>query len=1566
MKRKAMKKWLATTSAFALVVSMIPMNIQTAFADSVPTMNAYQLNDHVKLEWAVDMLDSNVITQTSFESGQEIPNFVVGGNSGSGNQSIVNGIAYSGSRSIQLTNTITNNSGNAWWFPATYSDMSIGNLLAKRIPNGTNLSITFKARAVGGSTSWVGFSNNSPWSQQGIPFADASGKTLRFGQTMNFANPPSEFSAYVDGGGVPNLADKQLFTFVSSHRTDHNWGVIFYQWNVAKGKFEFVPGQATYTWGSGDGFGNPYTVYNDVFNVGEPILHLEWIYVGFNGRNVPTDGSWVTFSSNTYMDSPHFNFYNQGFIPQIHWRTDSQIQIDDIKFGYATRTQVFKNGSGTALYDGYLSDYEDTAATDTAKPNAVANVTATESSGKGNISWSASADNGTTYNYTVRSVNQQGVATTLSQNYPVIVKTGIKGYSVVVDQSPTTVPDNVIETTGTSYQTPTNVNGNYYVHVATVDNAGNVSAPVHISYTDVTAPNLSVTPSTTSPTNQDVILTATASDGETGVKRIQKPDGIWVSASSTTFAATTNGNYTFAVEDNAGNQTTKSITVSNIDKVLPTGGAVTLVDGSLVNKNSYRIRISGVSDTGSGISKVSFPTWTINNGQDDLNPNWANAELGTNLGGGVWEYLVNVSAHNNEDGVYTTHIYAFDNAGNQVMVNSASVTVDRIAPAVATLTASITNPTNQNVDVAITYPADASVKEYRIGTGGAWTPYTAKVTLSSNNTVYARSMDAAGNTSAESSISVSNIDKVAPANASISANVTGPTNQNVTLTVSYPGDAAVKEVRLNGGAWTAYIAPVAFSANGMLEARSTDVSGNVSAVRTYNVTNIDKIAPVETVITPNTVAPTNQNVTLILEYPSDAVVKEYKVGNGSWTAYTQPLLVSSNVTVYARSKDEAGNLSNESSLVVSNIDKTAPSNPVVHLSGNELSIVAGSDGQSGVKETLVSINGGAWIVYNDKMKLPDGNYRIDVKTVDEAGNESATMTVNELLYGDALKLATKAVEKAQASKSQADVDAAKGLISNLPSSAVEKAGLSDALDHVQAEIDFKALNDRIRDIQRQVDQGGLTPERITQLEDQLRELLEGLNNLPAYVNTDDAKKQVSDLKDTLEIADDVLKLTKSSGDRDIDSLRDEVNSLPASSLKDELFAKIKDVVDLKEATKQVSKLENELTLIDLDDATDLAESLPDSPEKDALFDRISEAENQINANESLNKVENSFSKADFDKAWEDALKVTNEEKRNQLLDKLNQIKPIVDAIVLVQKAEVTRSQEDVNAAREKVNGLVDGEMKDSLNNRLDAIDKAYQDAKAKVEFAEKFKVDSYIKTAEGLVDKMVISPAKDSLQARLDSIKNELSAKQLADFLVGVESKVKLAEQYKRDPYLANAFDAVNALPSIPEKQSFLNRLNAIVTENNNGLPVEVDGKFNPGDNITDVVNTIKDPLLKVPMVNWAKAVERAERYVSKGNIKYALEKMAQVPVSVATNPKYRDLYNEMKRRSENLKKTYNDMVANQALEREISVVENDIVAFETYKTQFFKTKTQNSVNSLSSDGAKQILQARIDAVVMK
>ena len=72
-----------------------------------------------------------------------------------------------------------------------------------------------------------------------------------------------------------------------------------------------------------------------------------------------------------------------------------------------------------------------------------------------------------------------------------------------------------------------------------------------------------------------------------------------------------------------------------------------------------------------GVNRVMFPTWTVLNDQDDMIKDWgSDPKTRGTQSGDTWTFHVNIADHNNERGVYLTHIYAFDDAGNHSAVGS--------------------------------------------------------------------------------------------------------------------------------------------------------------------------------------------------------------------------------------------------------------------------------------------------------------------------------------------------------------------------------------------------------------------------------------------------------------------------------------------------------------------------------------------------------------------------------------------------------------------------------------------------------------------------------------------------------------------------------------------------------------------------------------------------------------------------------------------------------------------------------------------------------------------------------
>jgi hypothetical protein len=349
----------------------------------------------------------------------------------------------------------------------------------------------------------------------------------------------------------------------------------------------------------------------------------------------------------------------------------------------------------------------------------------------------------------------------------------------------------------------------------------------------------------------------------------------------------------------------------------------------------------------------------------------------------------------------TVYARSADSAGNVSVIASLVVSnINKLPPLGASFAASITDPTNGNVTVSITYPDTVAVRQYRIGDSGTWNNYTGPLLVADNANVYAQSIDTAGNVSPVTTYAVTNIDRIAPVDAQFAADITDPTNKDVTVAIIFPADAATREYKIGAeGAWTAYGAPVLMSDNGIVFARAADAAGNVSNVTQYAVSNIDRIAPVSATLLVDNTAPTNQGVAVTISYPDDAAVREFKVGTGEWQPYTSTVVVTDDNTVYARGTDAVGNVSNETSIVVSNIYKLVPTTEVTlnpaspngkntwYTTDVSLTLAVAPGAYGGAVTTEYQVNGGAWTANpGDAITFGEGVYKLGFRSRDQAGN----------------------------------------------------------------------------------------------------------------------------------------------------------------------------------------------------------------------------------------------------------------------------------------------------------------------------------------------------------------------------------------------------------------------------------------------------------------------------------------------------------------------------------------------------------------------------------------------------
>lgn len=173
-------------------------------------------------------------------------------------------------------------------------------------------------------------------------------------------------------------------------------------------------------------------------------------------------------------------------------------------------------------------------------------------------------------------------------------------------------------------------------------------------------------------------------------------------------------------------------------------------------------------------------------------------------------------------------------------------------------------------------------------------------------------------------VTITNIDKIAPSAPVLNLSTIQPTNSGVTVTISFPGDAAVKKFKTENGSWIDYSGPFVLYSNETIYAKSQDLAGNWSNIGIIGISNIDLTPPSTPQLSLSTYMLTNESIAVTITFPGDALVKKFKTENGSWINYSSPFTLYANDTIYAKCQDLAGNWSNIGSIVINNIDCDPP------------------------------------------------------------------------------------------------------------------------------------------------------------------------------------------------------------------------------------------------------------------------------------------------------------------------------------------------------------------------------------------------------------------------------------------------------------------------------------------------------------------------------------------------------------------------------------------------------------------------------------------------------------------
>lgn len=226
--------------------------------------------------------------------------------------------------------------------------------------------------------------------------------------------------------------------------------------------------------------------------------------------------------------------------------------------------------------------------------------------------------------------------------------------------------------------------GGYDIYVYAYDYVGNIAEVEHLKhYIDITPPT--VTNAYIKEYDKNGFTVVAEVEDNVGVTRVMFPtwrtndqdggdalwyegvkqeDGTWkiaININDFDNVETTYQTHIYAY-DAAENRTFGGGVSQYIDRTEPV-----ISDVEFERVSADAVQVSCQVTDASGITKVSFPTWTRYNNQDDMKEPWIDYYDGVK-NGSTYTYIFRDSEHNYETGRYFTHIYAWDEFGNEAKV----------------------------------------------------------------------------------------------------------------------------------------------------------------------------------------------------------------------------------------------------------------------------------------------------------------------------------------------------------------------------------------------------------------------------------------------------------------------------------------------------------------------------------------------------------------------------------------------------------------------------------------------------------------------------------------------------------------------------------------------------------------------------------------------------------------------------------------------------------------------------------------------------------------------------------
>ena len=277
-------------------------------------------------------------------------------------------------------------------------------------------------------------------------------------------------------------------------------------------------------------------------------------------------------------------------------------------------------------------------------------------------------------------------------------------------------------------------------------------------------------------------------------------------------------------KNTAGNTTIVKSNVFYLDNTAPNTTAPTATSTT----NSIVVT-SAQTDSNSGIN-ASTRQYSIKKKSDSSWGSWVTDKNNTHT-------FTNLTLNTE----YQVRTQVKDAAGNGYTISGtkAITTVNITKP---TITLSTTAPTNQNITATITYPEITGLTKQYSYDNKTWTKYTTALTIDTNKTIYARSIDSTNQGSDSTrvaSLSVTNIDKTPP---TVTHTIKNKKAKSVDIVITATDKNGIKSIAnvTTTGITKTDTNTYTVTKNQDYEFKVTDNAGNVTNY-TVTVTGITKI-----------------------------------------------------------------------------------------------------------------------------------------------------------------------------------------------------------------------------------------------------------------------------------------------------------------------------------------------------------------------------------------------------------------------------------------------------------------------------------------------------------------------------------------------------------------------------------------------------------------------------------------------------------------------------------------------------------------------------------------------------